>query len=63
MRNGNNVNQELEVVETTIGDLIEAITDIALEAGKTEQEGYRLASLTLERILSRQVDDKNTESH
>lgn len=38
-------------VQTTIGDLIEVITEIALEAGKTEAEGYRLASLTIESIL------------
>jgi len=40
-----------ETIKTTIGDLVEAITQIALEAGKTEQEGYRLASLTIESIL------------
>lgn len=40
-----------ETIQTTIGDLIEAVTQIALEAGKTEQEGYRLASLTLEKIF------------
>lgn len=40
-------------ISTTIGDLIEAITQIALEAGKTEEEGYRLASLTIESILRR----------
>lgn len=45
--------QQTEIIETTLGDLIEAITTIALEAGKTEQEGYRLASMTLERILRR----------
>ncbi len=60
MQNQNTSKETLEIVETTVGDLIEAITDIALEAGKTEDEGYRLASLTLERILSRQMkgDDK-----
>jgi hypothetical protein len=42
---------ESVTVETTIGDLIEAITDIALQAGKTEQEGYRLASFTIEKLL------------
>lgn len=42
-----------EQIHTTIGDLIEAITQIALEAGKTEKEGYKLASLTLESILRR----------
>ena len=38
-------------INTTIGDLIEAITDIARQAGKTEQEGYRLASFTIEKLL------------
>lgn len=40
-------------IQTTIGDLVEAVTQIALEAGKTEQEGYKLASATLEMILRR----------
>ena len=40
-------------IQTTIGDLVEAITQIALEAGKSEKEGYELASLTIERILKR----------
>lgn len=40
-----------ELIETTIGDLIEAITDIALEAGNSEAEGYQLASLAIESIL------------
>jgi hypothetical protein len=43
--------QSYETIQTTVGDLIEAVTEIALEAGKTEQEGYRLASLTLENIF------------
>jgi len=41
----------VEKIETTIGDLIEAITDIALEAGNSEAEGYQLASMTIESIL------------
>lgn len=52
------MNQEQRIEETrldtTIGDLIEAVTQIALEAGKTEEEGYKLASLTIESILRRQ---------
>ena len=47
------INTSLETIETTIGELIETITQIALEAGKTEQEGYELASLTLENMLNR----------
>lgn len=42
-----------ETIQTTIGDLVEAITQIALEAGKTEAEGYKLASLTIESLLRR----------
>jgi hypothetical protein len=42
---------ETAKIETTIGDLIEAITDIALQAGKTEEEGYKLASFTIEKLL------------
>jgi hypothetical protein len=43
--------EEKTTIETTIGDLIEAITDVALQAGKTEAEGYRLASFTIEKLL------------
>lgn len=56
------MNQEQRIEETrldtTIGDLIEAVTQIALEAGKTEEEGYKLASLTIESILRRQTKSK-----
>jgi hypothetical protein len=41
------------IIETTLGDLVEAVTQIALEAGKSEAEGYELASLTVEHILRR----------
>ena len=43
-------------IETTIGELVEIVTQIALESGDSEREGYKLASLTMERILTR---DKN----
>jgi hypothetical protein len=46
-----NAAAETSKIETTIGDLIEAITDIALQAGKTEEEGYKLASFTIEKLL------------
>lgn len=38
-------------INTTIGDLIAALTDIAMESGSTEQEGYQITSLALEDIL------------
>ena len=46
--------QELSTTErinTTVGDLIEAIAQIALEASGTEEEGYALATLAMENIL------------
>lgn len=46
-------------IDTTIGELIEAITEIALEAGKSEQEGYQLASLTLENILRKNIREES----
>lgn len=49
---------EIEKIETTIGELVEAITEIALEAGKTIDEGYHLASLTIESILRRAASSK-----
>lgn len=49
---------ETRIIETTIGDLIEAVTQIALETGKSEVEGYELASLTVESILRRQTEEQ-----
>ena len=38
-------------IQTTLGDLIEAVTHIALKAGKTQEEGYQLASIAINDIL------------
>jgi hypothetical protein len=48
---GNQAKEETVRIETTLGDLIEAVTDIAMQAGKTEEEGYKLASFTIEKLL------------
>jgi hypothetical protein len=45
--------QSAETVNTTFGDLVEAITQVALKAGETEAEGYALASLALSNLLRR----------
>ena len=39
------------VIHTTVGDLVEAVTQIALKAAKSQEEGYQLASLTLQKML------------
>jgi hypothetical protein len=42
-------------VETTIGELVEMLTKIALENGTSENEGYKLASLALGDLLKDNV--------
>ena len=51
----------IETINTTLGDLIEAVTQVALEAGKTEEEGYKLASLVVNSILEKH-QKKNSET-
>ncbi len=50
-RNEQILKEETSTITTTLGELVEAVTDIALQAGKTEAEGYALASLTIEKLL------------
>ena len=50
-RNEQTLKEETATITTTLGELVEAVTDIALQAGKTEAEGYALASLTIEKLL------------
>lgn len=44
---------DTEIIQTTVGDLVEALTTVALEANHTEEECYLLAALALEQILCR----------
>lgn len=44
---------DTETIQTTVGDLVEALTSVALEANHTEEECYLLAALALEQILGR----------
>ena len=38
-------------LQTTIGELVAYISEIAEQAGKSEEEGYKMASTILERLL------------
>ena len=49
--------QSIEKVQTTIGDLVEALTQVAQEDGSSDSESYELAARTLGSILSRQNID------
>ena len=55
MAKNSNWDKEMEKIDTTIGDLVEAITQIALESGKSEEEGYELAAVAIESILRRNL--------
>ncbi|MCI5064204.1 hypothetical protein MRY87_00610 [bacterium] len=46
--------QSLESIHTTIGELVEALTQVAQEDGNTPDKSYELAAETLSSILSRQ---------
>lgn len=47
----------IDAAETTIGDLVHAITEIAAHYGKSEKESYHIAQETLADVLSRQDID------
>ena len=51
-----------ERIQTTVGELVEALTQVAIEAGNTEQEGYRLASLALADLLKRRRKVRTTRA-
>ncbi|RMD87989.1 MAG: hypothetical protein D6808_00475 [Candidatus Dadabacteria bacterium] len=44
-------NTELHTIETTLGELIEAIISIAQQAGRSEDESYYLTSVVLNELL------------
>ncbi|MCB0328140.1 MAG: hypothetical protein KDD70_00715 [Bdellovibrionales bacterium] len=48
------IERSLYQIQTTIGDLVEALTQVAAEDGSSESESYELAARTLGSILSRQ---------
>lgn len=47
------LDQAVTTIETTVGELVELVTQIALESGNTEDESYELASRTIESMLYR----------
>ncbi len=51
MMSAKGIEGSVHTIETTIGELIETVTQIAMETGKSENEGYELASLALEKVL------------
>ena len=48
------INTTVNKIETTLGELIEAVTQIAAEHTSSEQEKYLLATQAVEEILNTQ---------
>lgn len=46
--------RSIGTIQTTIGELVEALTQVALEDGSSDKESYELAAQTLGSILSRE---------
>ena len=52
--------KNVQTIETTVGELIEMISQIASEVGRDREESGELASLALQRIL--EANGKNIDS-
>jgi len=52
-KNMNQVEASVTRIETTIGELVEALTGIALESSSSEQEAYVLTSIAVNDLLDR----------
>jgi hypothetical protein len=42
---------ETSTVTTTVGEYIEALTEVAEQAGRTQQECFHVASILVEKVL------------
>lgn len=51
-----------EKIQTTVGELVEALTQVAIEAGNSEQQGYELASIALAELLKRRRDERTVQN-
>ena len=51
-----------EKIQTTVGELVEALTQVAIEAGNTEQQGYELASIALADLLKRRRTERTAQN-
>jgi len=47
------VDESLSSIQTTVGDLIALLSDIAAKNADSEEEGYYLTSLALQDLLQR----------
>jgi len=47
----NQAETSIQTIETTLGDLIEAITNIAMESGRSEDEAYFLTSAIINDVF------------
>lgn len=50
-----NLNRSVSNIETTIGELIETVTNIARESCKSDEEGYELATMVINDLLKNRM--------
>jgi predicted RNA-binding protein len=51
--------KEIYKLETTLGELISIVTEIAFESVKDERKSYTIASKAVEKILKNRICDRN----
>jgi hypothetical protein len=51
------ISSDRESVQLTLGDLVVAVTDAALEISRDEKDAYRIASMTLNKMRLRSLSD------
>jgi hypothetical protein len=50
----NNAETAVKTIETTLGELIETLTNLAIESGRSEDEAYYLTSAILNDVIVRE---------
>lgn len=58
-----NINHEKEIIDTTLGDLIAAVSDAALELSENKREAYLLAGLAVGVILKKACLRSTDKAH
>ncbi len=53
--------KKAQKIETTLGELVEAITQIAQQSGSSQEESYEIASMTLEDMLRNSTTQRESK--
>ena len=53
--------RQYRIVDTTVGELVAAVSDAALQMGESEEESYLIAVLALDEIMKWKVRGRNIQ--